>query len=111
MSLALLRLYRAPAAPRPGSSTRQPAGVGPGLEKRPSPPRPPAPTLRVPCQSPPAAAGTALSQGSPEPSPLEIVVYLLQRDIMAPPSKAGEQAASTLIPVVIDDLDEIIELD
>ncbi len=88
------------------------AGVGPGLEARPSPPRPPAPTLRVPGQSPPAAASTALNQGFPEPSPLEIVVSSSQQDIIAPPSKAGRHDDfEPLIPVVIDDSDEIIELD
>ncbi|MGO8901903.1 MAG: FHA domain-containing protein [Isosphaeraceae bacterium] len=104
-------IYRARQL-RSGSSSRQPAGVGPGLEARPSPPRPPAPTSRVPGQSPPAAASTALNQGFPEPSPLEIVVSSSEQDIIAPPSKAGRHDDfEPLIPVVIDDSDEIIELD
>jgi len=98
-------LYRARQR-RSGSSTRQPVGVGPGLEAR------PAPTSRVPGQSPPAAAGTALPQGFPEPSPLEIVVFSSEQDIIAPPSKAGRHDDfEPLIPVVINDSDALIELD
>ena len=98
-------LYRARQR-RSGSSTRQLAGVEPGLEAR------PAPTLRVPGQSPPAAASTALPQGFPEPSPLEIVVSSSEQGIIAPPSKAGRHDDfEPLILVVIDDSDEIIELD
>jgi len=53
-----------------------------------------------------------LNQGFPEPSPLEIVVSSSQQDIIAPPSKAGRHDDfEPLIPVVIDDSDEIIELD
>jgi predicted component of type VI protein secretion system len=106
-------LYRARQL-RAGSSTRQPqsAGVGPGLEPRSSPPRPPAPTFRVPGQSPPAAAGAALTEDFPEPSPLEIVVSSSEQDIIATPAKAGKHDDFVpSFPVVIDDSDEIIELD
>ncbi len=106
-------LYRARQL-RSGSSTRQPqpAGFAPGLEPRPSPPRPPAPTFRVPGQSPPAAPGTALNQHFPEPSPLEIVVSRSEQDIIAPPAKAGKHDDFVpSFPLVIDDSDEIIELD
>jgi predicted component of type VI protein secretion system len=105
-------LYRARRL-RSGSSTRQPqpAGIGPGLEPGPSPPRPPAPTIRVPGQSPPAAPGTALNQDFPEPSPLEIVVSSSEQDIIAPPAKAGKHDDFVpLFPLVLDDSDEIIEL-
>jgi hypothetical protein len=52
-----------------------------------------------------------LDQGFPEPSPLESVVSSSEQDIIAP-SKAGRHDDfEPLIPVVIDDSDEIIELD
>jgi len=96
------------------SSTRQPqpAGIGPGLEPRPSPPRPSAPTFRVPGRSPPAAAGTVLNQDFPEPSPLKIVLSSSQQDMIAPPAQAGKHDDFVpSFPVVIGDSDEIIELD
>jgi len=53
-----------------------------------------------------------LKQGFPESSPLDIVVSSSEQDIIAPPSKAGRHDDfEPLIPVVIDDSDEIIELD
>ncbi len=98
---------------RSGSSARQPqpAGIGPGVASGPSPPRP-APTFRVPGQSPPAAPGNALDRGFPEPSPLEIVVSLSEQDIPTPPAKAANRDDFVpLFPRVVDDSDEIIELD
>jgi pSer/pThr/pTyr-binding forkhead associated (FHA) protein len=103
-------LYRS-RQPRSFSSTRQPAGVGPGRETRPSP-SPPAPGLRFPGQSPSGVAGPAFNLNFPEPSPLEIVVSSSEQDIIASPSKAGRHDESVaLFPVVADDSDEIIELD
>ena len=53
-----------------------------------------------------------MNQSFPEPSPLEIVVSSSEQDIIVPPSKAGRHDDfEPLIPVVIDDSDEIIELD
>jgi len=105
-------LYRARQL-RSGSSTRQPqpAGIRPDLEPSPSPLRPPAPAFRLPSQLPPGAAGPALDQNFPEPSPLEIVVSSSEQEIIAPPAKAGKNDFAPLFPLVLDDSDEIIELD
>jgi len=105
-------LYRARQL-RSGLTTRQPqpAGIGPGVAQGPSPPRPPAPTFRVPGQSPPATSGTALNQGFAEPSPLEIVVSLSDQDIVPPAKTAKRDDFVPSFPFVADDSDEIIELD
>ncbi len=105
-------LYRARQL-RSGLTTRQPqpAGIGPGVAQGPTPPRPPAPTFRVPGQSPPATPGTALNQGFAEPSPLEISVSLSDQDIVPPARTAKRDDFVPLFPFVTDDSDEIIELD
>jgi pSer/pThr/pTyr-binding forkhead associated (FHA) protein len=83
---------------RSGSSSRKPAAGGPGSSAKPS--------------GPPAAPITGSNRGFPEPSPLEIVISSSQQNIIAPSSKtAKHDGFEPLIPIVMDDSDEIIELD
>ncbi len=104
-------LYRARQL-RSGSSVRQPDGVHPAREKMPSPQGTPAPAFQTPGLSVPGGTDTALNQQFPEPSPLEIVVSSSEQDIIAPSSKASRRDGfAPLLPVNVDDSDEIIELD
>jgi pSer/pThr/pTyr-binding forkhead associated (FHA) protein len=60
--------------------------------------------------SPAAAPDKSLKQGFPEPSPLEILVSSSEEDLIAlPPARPNDD--EPLIPIILDDSDEIIDLD
>ncbi len=99
-------LYRARAL-RGGSPSRPALAGAKSAEVRPTA----ASALQGPGISPgfqPQGAG--LGQGFPEPSPLEIVVSSSEHDVVVPPSKQpGDE--EPLIPIELDDEDDIIDLD
>ncbi len=93
-----------------GASTRQPAGAGPPVRSKSSPPGHASPAFRVP-DLPPSVPGSTMNQQFPEPSPLEIVISSSEHDIIVP-SKAGKRDNFVpSFPAVLDDSDDIIELD
>jgi predicted component of type VI protein secretion system len=57
-----------------------------------------------------AVAGKTMNERFPEPSPLEILVSSSEQDLIALPA-ATQNDPEPLIPFVLDDSDEIIDLD
>lgn len=96
-----LRVYYGPDdVPGPSELYRSRAGRGTAAAGAASPR----------ASSPPLASVKPSKQEFPEPSPLEILVSSSEEDLITLPS-AKRKDAEPLIPIILDDSDEIIDLD